>query len=39
VGYGLLLEAIVKRLEGKPPPRRLLLCATGLLLEVSDAAL
>lgn len=34
VGYGVLLQAIVSRLGGAPPPRRLLLCALGLLLEV-----
>lgn len=30
----MLLEAVTKRLGASPPPRRLLLCALGLLLEV-----
>ena len=33
LGYGVLLEAVARRLGAAPPPRRLLLCALGLLLE------
>lgn len=38
VGYPMLLEAVTKRLGQAPPPRRMLLSALGLLLEVSRAA-
>jgi hypothetical protein len=38
VGYGALLQAVLARLGGAPPPRRLLLCVLGLLLEVGQRA-
>ena len=34
VGYSMLLDVIVRRLAGAPPPHRLLLCVLGLMLEV-----
>ena len=34
----MLLEAVLRRLEGAPPPRPLLLAALGLLLEVGGQA-